>query len=294
MTRFLLLIALLCSASAARAASDPLPAPGRIEVVPLYEELEVDMIDRDNRRIPLMMLDPDTSSGVVVALGQAAVKSVMLRNGEKRLAALRLLLADFGFQQRFERALTAKLAAAELVAPANVQWMRTPAEFAAARGTEGTGVLVLTPRHTVLSTFEDLAVVVEARRVDRRNKNGKVKEKILEQRAYAHYFLLDKIDGSFASEDARRWEGLGGERLTAMLDKAIDEVTDMIAYDLTAAGQAEAQTKVKLSDRKSFMIGGMARFGRPLEPAPGRMWLRKNDRLESFAEVDAPAAEPAE
>jgi hypothetical protein len=311
--RFLLLAALLGSASVAHAGSDPLPPSEPIEVVQSHPGITVDIIDRDNRRIPLVDDDPRPSAmdsfafrdvpgmgaksalvaDALTAAGAAVVQGVMIRNAIQRLEPIQAQLGDFDFQQRFEHALATKLATTLVVVPSGVAWIRTPDELVAARGKERTGVLVMEPRLSFLSSFEDMAVVVETRRVDRVAKNGKVKEKTFDTRAYGYFFLLDKVENSFATDDSRRWVGLGGDKLVAMLDQAIDEVTDMIVYDMTAAGLAEAGTPVKMRDRKSFMIGGMDRFGRPIVPGPGRLWLRKNDRLQSFVEVKAPAA-PAE
>jgi hypothetical protein len=307
MPRLLVLAAALFAMAATGptfARSEPLDPPRTIEIAHAYEPLVVDWPEDpsagpkfypDSAQTPEFPNNPNMGIlGNAVAAGiGAAIASVQVANGEERAAKLRSLLDGYGFNARFDKALRAKLAVAGLAVPAEVVSLHADADARSSLDVSRGLPLFILPRHRVLLTFEQMSVIAATARAERSLKaNGELRQKLREERIYAWHFPLRKVEGSFATADSERWASLGAERLAALLDEGIDEVTDMIVHDLTAAGRAEALTHVKAGERKSLWVGGMKRYGRLIEPAPGRAWLRKDDRLEGFHEVDerVPAA----
>lgn len=266
-------------ASHTAVAKAPVAQAKDIEVVMTQQELAVDV--------------PNTGGAVAAGVGGilgaligAAINNAQVANGEKRVAEMRNQLIDYRFNQRFEQALAAKIAAANLPQPPKVEFVtsvRGADELKAAGAVPRNYVLVLSPRYAITSNFEDLSVSSSAMWIDRSLKgNGKVKQKFHMMRTYAFRFPMKEISGSGATEDSARWVALGGAELAAMLDKGIDEVTDMIVYDLTPAGLAESQEK-KLSN---YNMAGKARRGRKVEVAQDRVWLRNRFALEGFHLID--------
>jgi hypothetical protein len=269
--------------SQAAAAKAPVAQARDIELVLTQQELAVDV--------------PNTGGAVAAGVGGllgalvgAAINNAQVANGEKRVAEMRNQLIDYRFNQRFEQALTAKLAAANLPEAAKLEVVtsvRGADELKAAGAVPRNYVLVLTPRYAITSNFEDLSVTVGALWVDRTlNAKGKVKQKFVLSRSYAVRFPMQEIAGSGATEDAQRWVALGGTELAAMLDKGIDEVTAMVVYDLTPAGLAESQGK----EWTNLQLAGKPRRGRLVEPAPGVHWLRGRFALEDFHPIDGKSA----
>src|SRR5690606_19415780 len=65
------------------------------------------------------------------------------------------------------------------------------------------------------------------------------------------------------------------------LDRGIDHVVDMLVYDLSAEGRAEAQAKVK---RESAQARGLEFNGRGLREGDGWVWVRNgNGMVQSLA-----------
>jgi hypothetical protein len=281
MLRKFLLIAAVCGlvASQAAVAKAPVQQARDIELVMTQQELAVDV--------------PNTGGAVAAGVGGilgvligAAINNAQVANGEKRVAEMRNQLLDYRFNQRFEQAFAAKLAAANLANPPKVEIVtsvRGADELKAAGAVPRTYALVLSPRYAITSNFEDLSVTVNAMWLDRSLKtNGKVKQKFHMMRTYAYRFPMEEVSGSGATEDSQRWVALGGAELSAMLDKGIDEVAAMVVYDLTPAGLAESQDK-KMRDVK---MAGKVRRGRKVEVAPGQAWLRNRFMLEGFHPID--------
>jgi hypothetical protein len=307
MPKFLLLAVALCAMAATRPAvakSDPPGPPRAIEVVQAYDQLVVDWPEDPNVGPVFFPNSAPSAVGhnpnmgilgnaVAGTLG-AVVAAVQVKNGEERAAKLRTLLEGYDFNARFDRALRTKIAAATLAAPADVVSLRPDGEVLPSVDMSQGPPLFVLPRHRVLLTFEEMSVIAATARAERWVKaDGEIRQKLREERIYAWHFPLGKKENSFATADSERWAAFGRDRLVALLDEGIDEVTDMIVHDLTADGAAEAAKKVKLSDRKSILVAGSKRYGRLVEPGPDRVWVRKEGRLEGFHEVDERFPEPA-
>jgi len=274
------LVSLLGNTTVSAAATDipPAgPAPKQIEVTLTQPELAVDV--------------PDTGGAVAAGVGGilgaligAAINKAAVANAEKRVAEMRNALVDYHFNDRFEQALRAKLAAADLAPAPSVEYLRSVRgrdELIAANAVPRTGLLVLTPRYAITSDFERLSVKVQATTLDRTLKGEKVKERYRAFNSYVYSFPMKRISGSDATEDSKRWVELGGTEMAAMFEEGIDQVTDMIVYDQTSAGQAEAATKV-------------TRQGRTVGPTPDRQWQRTRLGMTATHPIDGTSKEFSE
>jgi hypothetical protein len=269
--RLIIGIGLLCMTMPAMAAKQPLP-------LPLAGELGVELVQEQQE---LAVDVPDSSAatmqfGLLGALIGSAIENTQVKNAERRVADLRDLLVDYPFQARMEAALRERLPS-EGISPSPVFELRaTPWLAADATGTLSAPVerLVLVPRYALRNDFELISVTLAASFVVREPKaNGKIKVRAPFSRRYAFHFPLDDI-GLDADGDAGRWLAMGAPRLEAMLDRGVDHVVDMLVYDLSRAGRAEAQTKVK---RESARARGLEYNGRGLREGDGWVWLRSGN-----------------
>lgn len=245
------------------------PEPKQIEVMLTQPEMAVDV--------------PNTGGAVAAGVGGilgaligAAINKAAVSNAETRVAEMRNTLVDYHFNDRFEQVLRAKFAAANLAPAPTVEYLhsvRGRDELIAANAVSRTGLLYLSPRYSITSDFERMSVTVPATTLDRSLKGEKVKERYRAFGNYTYSFPMQKIAGSGATEDSKRWVGLGGPEMVAMIEEGIDQVTDMIVYDQSPAGLVEAKTKV---DRK----------GRNVGPTADRQWLRTRMGMTASHPID--------
>lgn len=271
--RQIVVAGLLCVALPAFAARQPLP-------MPLAGELGVELL-QDQQELAVDV--PDTSGaamqfGVLGALIGSAIENSQVKNAERRVADLRNLLVDFPFQARMEAALRERLPS-EGISPSPVFELRaTPWLAADAAGTLSAPQerLVLVPRYAMRNDFESISVALMASFVVREPKaNGKITVRAPFFRRYAFHFPLDDI-GLDADGDAGRWLEMGAPRLEAMLERGMDHVVDMLVYDLSPEGRAEAATKVK---RESAQARGLEFNGRSLREGDGWVWVRSGNGI---------------
>ncbi|MGY1457396.1 MULTISPECIES: hypothetical protein [unclassified Luteimonas] len=271
--RLIIGIGLLCISMPALAAKQPLPLPlaGElgVELVQEQQELAVDVPDSSGAAMQF---------GLLGALIGSAIESTQVKNAERRVAELRNLLVDYPFQARMEAALRERLPS-EGISPSPVFELRaTPWLAADATGTLSEPVerLVLMPRYAMRNDFELMSVALTASFAVREPRaNGKIKVRTPFFRRYAFHFPLDDI-GLDADGDAGRWLEMGAPRLEAMLDRGIDHVVDMLVYDLSAEGRAEAEAKVK---RESARARGLEFNGRGLREGDGWAWVRSGNGI---------------
>ena len=266
--RLIMGLGLLCMALSATAAKQPLP-------LPLAGELEVELVQEQQE---LAVDVPDSSAaamqfGLLGALIGSGIENAQVKNAERRVAELRNLLIDYPFQARMEARLRERLPS-EGISPSPVIELRaTPWLAADAAGTLSAPQerLVLVPRYAMRNDFESMSVGLAASLVVREPRaNGKVKVRAPFSRRYAFHFPLDDI-GVDADADAARWLEMGAPRLEAMLDRGVDHVVDMLVYDLSPEGRAEAETKVR---RGFAQARGLEFGGRGLREGDGWVWVR--------------------
>lgn len=278
--RLVATVAALCLSFNA-AAAKPVPLP-----MPIAQDLPVELV-MSQQEIAVDV--PNTASamgaqfGLIGALIGSAVQNSQAKTAEKRIADMRNLLLDYRFNERMEQALRAKLAGEGFSPNPQVVVMPTAWDAVSAKDSAQLpqDVLVLTPRYSMSNTLNGLSVRLDVRYVHRERKsNGKVKETLRFSRPYSYQYSVT----DYPSEDGvidRRWLAMGPAGVSALIDNGIAQVTDMLAYDFSAAGRAEAATKVK-NDKIPF-AGNIYR-GRSLRGTPDHVWVRSgNSWMQSIS-----------
>jgi len=286
--RLAALAAMLCLAFNAVAAK-PQPLP-----LPIAEQLPVELV-MSQQEIAVDV--PNTASamgaqfGLIGALIGSAVQNSQVKTAEQRVGDVRNLLIDYRFNDRMEQALRASLASEGISPNPTVVVMPSPWDAASALDTATLpqDVLVVAPSHAMTYAMDGLSVRVTVSLMHRERKsNGKVKQTIRFSRNYGFQFALSAPPADGVTEGG--WLGLGKAGMAAVLDKGIEQVADMIAYDFSAAGRAEAQAKVK-ADKIPF--AGRIYRGRAVRTTDAHVWVRAgNGWLQTLQGYEV--LEPAE
>jgi len=264
------LVLLSCFAMPAFAAKPVLPAtPIRTsqpaEIIFTQQELAVDVPDTANA--------VGMQFGLIGALVGSAISNAQVKNAEERVGVLRNALLDYPFNARMEAALRDKLAANGVLGDQGIQVLHATwdADSATVAGT-AEDALVLVPRYAILSNFEQLSVSLTLSHMQRTAKPGKKpRQKPLFARTYAFHFPLSNAAAGDPEQDAARWLGFGRQPLEALLDTGIDQVTDMLVYDLSAEARAEAEQPIRGLEGT---VGGQRFAGRVVREGDRWLWLR--------------------
>lgn len=269
MTRIVVVFAALAFASVQAQAANLLQSPPD----PVAENLPVEIVlDQQELAVSVPDAGPATAQfGLLGALIGSAVNRTQVSNGERRVAEMRNLLIDYPFNTRMEQALRTRLAAngtSPRITVLGTRW--NPADGLDAGTSQD--AIILWPHYEIRNTFEQMSVGLALLVVHREIKaNGKARETSRFSRKYVFNFPMERIPGSGAEKDAQRWVGLGRDGLHALLDQGIEQVADMMAYDLSAEGRIEASKGVK---RESTSLLGQSYPGRELRKGPGWLWVR--------------------
>ncbi|TDK23127.1 hypothetical protein E2F46_12245 [Luteimonas aestuarii] len=259
----------------------PIATSAPIEIVLTQQELAVDVPDNSGAAMQF---------GLIGALVGTAISNAQVKNAEQRVAELRNLMLDYPFNDRIEQALRSKLAAGGISGDAGVRvlhstWDADPAGMPS----DGT-VVMLVPRYSMLNNFELLSVKLALQQVERSiRSNGKPRQKVLFTRTYAFNFPLSKIAGSGAEEDAARWLAFGEGPLASLLDLGIDQVTDMLVYDLSSEGRQEAGLPVRGHGGE---VRGLSYGGRVVREHDDWIWLRAGPGAMRTLVAHSPVDEP--
>ncbi|MBX9402763.1 hypothetical protein K4L06_15745 [Lysobacter sp. BMK333-48F3] len=277
--------------------------------MPIAQQLPVELVLNQEE---MAVVVPDTSAataqfGLIGALIGSAIENAAVKAGEKRVAEIRNLLLDYRFNQRIEDELREKLASDGISPNPAVEVRKTAWDAASAvdNATLPADVLVLVPTYAMANNFESMTVKLHATMAHRERKpNGKVKVRNRYARTYAFNYPLIKVSGNNADQDAQRWVAMGSAGLAGLLDRGVEQVTDMLAYDFSSEGRAEGLAKVKA---EKLSINGTAVAGRKLRSDKDWLWVRSgNGWMQAIngyqplsaapiaaAEAPAPAAAPA-
>ncbi|TYT26385.1 hypothetical protein FZO89_09005 [Luteimonas viscosa] len=268
--RLLASIVLLCGALPAIAAKPTLPAtPIRTsqpaEIILVQQELAAE--------VPGTADAVGMQFGLIGALVGTAVSNAQVKNAEERVGELRNVLLDYPFNARMEETLQRKLAEHAILGDQGITVLHATWDGdSASMANPVEDALVLVPGYAILSSFEQLSVKVALSHVQRTARAGKKpKQKILFTRNYAFNFPLSTLAGDGADESAARWVAFGRQPLEALLDTGIDQVTDMLVYDLSTEGRDEAEQPIR---GMSGTVGGQEFKGRVVREGDRWLWLR--------------------
>ncbi len=290
LNRIVIGLALLCLGQNVFAAKqEPLP-------LPLEPQLSVELILGQQE----MAVDvPDSSAataqfGLIGALVGSAIENAQVQNAEKRVVEIRNRLIDYNFNEKFEAAARAAVATAGISPNPQVivrksAWDAASAENKPEPGQKKT-VLVIVPRYSMSSNFEQVSIsMAVSYRARELKSNGKVKETYLFSRNYSFRIPMDKQPSSAATEDSQRWAALGKERLTALADQGVKQVTDMLAFDFSAEGRALAAQSNK---GMSGTLKGKIYNGRVLRQTEDYIWVQSGKNwaqtIQGFQPISGP------
>jgi hypothetical protein len=295
LNRIIVGLVLICSGQNALAAKlEPLP-------IPLEPQLSVELVLGQQE----MAVDvPDSSAataqfGLIGALVGSAIENAQVQNAEKRVVEVRNRLIDYDFNERFEAAARAAVATDGISPDPQVIVRKSAWDAASAENKPETGqkktVLVIVPRYSMSSNFEQVSIsMAVSYRARELKSNGKVKETYLFSRNYSFRIPMDKLPGSAASEDSQRWAALGKERLTALADQGIKQVTEMLAFDFSAEGRAlSAQSNKGMSGT----FKDKTYNGRILRQTEEYIWVQSGKNwmqtIQGIQPISGPPAGPA-
>lgn len=268
--RVIAVTVLLCGALPAFAAKPTPPA------TPIHTTLPAEIILTQHE---IAVEVPDTANavgmqfGLIGALVGTAVSNAQVKNAEERVRGLRDTLLEYPFNARVEETLRRKLDAHAILAGQGLTTLDATWNGDSATMTNPVeDAVVLTPGYAVLSNFEQLSVKLSLSHVQRTARPGKKpKQKILFVRQYAFNFPLEPLEGHGADETAARWVSMGRPTLEALLHTGIEQVTDMMMYDLSAEGRVEAEQPIR---GLSGMVGNQEFSGRVVREGDRWLWVR--------------------
>ncbi len=274
MRRFLLALGLVTLSLNAAAKQQPLP-------VPLAEQLPVEVVLNQQE---LAVDVPNTASqvgmqfGLIGALIGSGIQNAQAKKAEERVIPLRNELLGYPFNLKLEAALRARLASEGISPSPAIVMMETPWDMhQSQRDTQQMPLtaMVLIPRYSVSNDFDLLSVSLTAQLVDREIRpNGKVKTRYRYGRTYSFNFPLA---GEGREENLERWVAMGAPRLGEMIDQGVDQVVDMLVYDLSTEGRADWDNKAK---SQLATVNGVAYQGTIVREAPEWVWVRTGNGVQ--------------
>lgn len=262
--------------------------------MPIAPELPVEIVLHQQEIGVTVPPNAGVAFGLIGALVGSAINNAQVANGEKRVAEIRNLLVDYRFNEQMEKALRAKLVNAGISPQPVITVRESPWEAVAATqaATTAADVFVITPSYTLSNNFEAMSVSLNAQMVHREIKaNGKPKVRARFGRNYVFNIPMQKVDGSNADEDAKRWIALGKPGLQTLVDRGIAQVTDMLVYDFSSEGRAESAKKVSGGEKAS--LNGRSFAGRQLRADSESVWTRiGNNWMQSITAYNPISGQP--
>lgn len=267
--RWLFAVALLVSCFSA-SARKPVPPPS-----PVSPRLDVELVLSQNEvgvEVPATASQVGMQFGLIGALVGTAIQDQQAKNAEARIVPVRNLLAEYDFNRRLESTLRDRLASAGLSPDPRLRISNAPGSAPEATDDRSAPaeVLIITPRWAMDYDFGALTVYLQANLIERQTKpNGKVKVVVKFLRSYSYSFPMHS--GARGERD-RKWAELGSDRLTSLVDEAIMQLGDMLAFDFSDEGRATWQAKI--GDKEFVRVNDVGFPGRALRQGPDWAWVR--------------------
>ena len=242
--------------------------------MPLAEQLQVEVVESQQEiavSVPATAQAVGAQFGLIGALIGSAVQNSQVKKAEESVVPMRDLLVGYPFNQKMLESLRAKLATDGISLQPVVTVMPTVWEAHDAQQSAQLPphALVLRPSFAVDNQFNQMTVGVMAQLVERSLKsNGKVKVVPRFTRQYTYQFPLQ---GPRSEDPVQDWLALGTAGLTQVLDRGIQQATDMLVNDFTAESRAAWNAKVK---PQSIGVGGTLYSGVPVREGEGWSWMR--------------------
>ena len=266
--RVLLLVVLsLCSFCARAAKQIDLP-------MPLAQEMAVEIIESQPEAfvaVPATASEMGTPAGLVGIMIDEAVRNSRVKKGEKRVTPLRDLLVDYRFNQKMQASLRAKLPSEGISPHPLVTVLPTTwdAEEALQSSKLPPYALQLVPAYAFDNKFTQMTVSLQAQVLDRSVKaNGEVKVVPRFSRTYVFQYLLQ---GARSADPVQDWAAIGAAGLAGLLDRGIEQTSEMVVHDFSAEGRAAWKAKSK---PQPIYVVGTKFYGIPVRQGDGWAWIR--------------------
>ncbi|QSX78581.1 hypothetical protein [Agrilutibacter solisilvae] len=269
-------LASLCFNAAAKAPAIPSPVAQElpVELILTQHELAVE--------VPATAMAVGMQFGLIGALIGGAVQNAQATNAEQRVTAMRDQLVEYHFNERIEAAVRAKLASEGISPNPRITVRQSVWDAAEANAAPATmQALVLVPRYAVTNDFQQMTVSLATSLVERtRKSNGKYKTQVLFNRNYRFEFPMTASEGK--EEMSQRWAGMGRTGLSTLLDQGIQQTTDMLVHDFSAAGRSQWTSK-PVKKAPFVEVNGRKVAGRQIQQGEGWVWIRSGSgRLQQF------------
>ncbi|HVK51968.1 MAG TPA: hypothetical protein VM469_09565 [Pseudoxanthomonas sp.] len=173
--------------------------------------------------------------GLLGAIIGAAVDNSANKKNETAVMPVRNELLGYDFAGKVEAALRARLPSPGFSSSPQFHFFNNAPDAVKTPFPLPSRFVSITPSYVMDSSFSQLEVVMSVSVKDGETKsNGKQKFKIAYMRDFRFRYRL-KNPGEF---QVASWTRIGGARMGAMLDEAINQTVDMIVYDFSAEGRA--------------------------------------------------------
>lgn len=272
---------MLCvfSVSAREMPLPPMPVAQSLPVQVKMDQQEILVDEDDGTRAA------SGSGGLLGLLVMAGVSNVQAKNSNRGVGGIRDELIDYPFASKLEAALNEHLRSESLSPDPQISFVSP----STADGPPPT--LLISPRFAFDHEFKKLYVELQAVLTNPGEVIGqRIRLGDRWTRRYEYNFALaepaDEID-----DDAATWAAFGGDRLKQMLDRAIEQSVELMVYDFSPKGRAEATAYV-YKRRASVHIKDRDFYGVAVQQGDGWVWSRYGAGVEQSLQGYETVAKP--
>lgn len=257
-------------------ANKPQPTPLAerlpVEIVFVHDGLALDRSVNDTA-VPAISFGLFGFAGLA---GSQSATNAARERAQSRMGPMAEAMSSYPFETTMEAALRAELSG-EGISP-DPQISVRNSRSSVVSPSPSPRILTIYPYYAMNGELTELRVKLFVQIVEREVKdNGaRYRDKARLNRIYSFAFQIE--DGS-AEEKIERWSAFEAEALRGMLDRGIEHVAEMLAYDFSVAGRREWRMS---SLKKSARIKGRLYRGLPVRETPEWVWVRTGTKLQGF------------
>jgi hypothetical protein len=268
-----LVVGLLFAHTCAWAKEQPLPMPlaDNLPVEVYFDQPELGVYYKASSASAKSV----AGNGLVGSLVALGLQAKAERGGEAAVVPIRDRLIDYSFGKAFEPILRARIASEGLSPAPSTVWTRVSPSTYEEVGLLPARALTLHPYYAVSEDFRQLTVILDAMVVDRMLL-PKQKMKFEQPFHHRYQFIYTLTEASPA--EASTWAALPADMLASLLERAGQQVMDMMAYDFGGDGRAQWGVKIPKTE---VTLGELSFKGREERRGDQWVWIRtKEDGLE--------------
>lgn len=206
--------------------------------------------------------------GLIGAIIGAAVDNSANKKIETAVIPVRNELLGYDFAGKVETAMRARLPSPGFSSNPQFHFFNNAPDAVKTPFPLPRRFVSITPSYVMDSSFSQLEVVMSVSVKDGEAKsNGKQKFKVAYMRDFRfRYHLKNPAEFQVAS-----WTRIGGARMGAMLDEAINQTVDMIVHDFTAEGRALWPLN---HNKERTRVDNLSYLGREVRHGDQWAWVR--------------------